>query len=281
MKTMAKKRPKHHRYTKPERQVAVQRCANETKTAVAEDLQIARATLDKWIKEFGGVPYDFNEEETPTTRVGTIKDFVSRVRSILWGVDQRQYEQWLSRVEYFQSQDYSLPEAQVRAAKEFGALNLIFREYDVKQFDRDPDSHPNIVFFGDEKRKRQIVSLDQEMSYRDCLRWAASAAGAHLRTGEEFYEVPNDTAFYLYQQALADPKDFMTKFGTMENREDAEDMLEKSTRRQTERSVEEIDKWLGEIQGKVDAKASEKTSRLFYETAPNNEVQKDEDAAGH
>lgn len=201
--------------------------------------------------------------------IGTITDFVKRVRSVLWGIDKTQYDRWVDRVCYFEHNGYSKGQAQVRAAKEFPACRPFFREYDIRQFDRDSGSHPDIVFFGDEKRAREIVNLEKDMSYRDNMRWAAAAAGQHLRTGEEFYEIPNDTAFYLYQQALGDPKDFMTKFGTMEGREDMEAILEKSTRKLADRAVNEIDKWLGELEETVvnDGKAPKEASRLFIEEA--------------
>jgi hypothetical protein len=239
-------------------------------------LGIAYKTLNKWIEEFGGVD---PPDDPPASRVGTIKDFVSRVRSVLWGVDKQKYEHWLSRVEHFEGTGYSLNEAQVRAAKEFPECRRFFREYDIKHLDRDPGSHPDIIFFGDEKRVREIVCLDQEMSYRDCLRWAATAAGMHLRTGQEVYECPCDTAYYLYQCAIGDPKDFMTKLGTMENREDADDMLERSTRKHTERSVSEIDKWLSEIEGKVEVDGThEEAANLFFNIAPKRQEEIGEDA---
>lgn len=199
---------------------------------------------------------------------------------MLWGVDKAKYEHWLSRVEYFEGNGYSLNEAQVRAAKEFRECWPFFREYDIKHLDREPDSHPDILFFGEEKKTREIVCLDQEMSYRDALRWAASAAGMHLRTGSDVYECPNDTAYYLYLVALNDPKDFMTKMGTVENREDAEDMLERSTRKHTERSVSEIDKWLNEIDGKVNSDGShEEAANLFFEIAPKRWEEEGQDAS--
>jgi hypothetical protein len=270
------KRPSWHRYTKEQRREAVRRLDAETKTKVTSELGISVGTLNKWIEEFGGITPPDNP---PASRVGTIKDFVSRVRSVLWGVDKTQYEHWLSRVEYFEGQGYSISEAQVRAAKEFPACRPFFREYDIKHLDRDPGSHPDVLFFGDEKRVREVVCLGQEMSYRDALRWAAAAAGMHLRTGQEIWECPNDTAYYLYQQAIGDPKDFMSKFGTMENREDVEGMMERSTRKQTERSVAEIDRWLSEVDERVKHGTDEETANLFFKVAPQHRREEDEDAS--
>jgi hypothetical protein len=270
------KRPTWHKYTKEQRREAVRRLDSETKSAVATDLGIARTTLNKWIEEFGGI---MPPDNPPASRVGTIKDFVSRVRSVLWGVDKTQYEHWLSRVEFFEGQGYSLSEAQVRAAKEFPACRPFFREYDIKHLDRDPGSHPDILYFGDEKRVREVVCHNQDMSYREALRWAATAAGMHLRTGQEVYECPCDTAYYLYQCAIGDPKDFMTKLGTMENREDAEDMLERSTRKSTERSVAEIDKWLSEVEEKVTHGENEEVANLFFKVAPQRWSEEDEDTS--
>jgi hypothetical protein len=218
-------------------------------------------------------------DNPPASRVGTIKEFVSRVRSVLWGVDKTQYEHWLSRVEYFEGTGYSLNEAQVRAAKEFPACRPFFREYDIKHLDRDPGSHPDILFFGEERKAREVVCHDQEMSYRDALRWAATAAGMHLRTGQDVYECPNDTAYYLYQQAIGDPKDFMTKLGTMENKDDAEGMMERNTRKHTERSVAEIDKWLTEIEQKVKGNEEAEVADLFFKIAPKRWNEENQNAS--
>lgn len=244
---------------------------------MSADLRISRATLNKWIEEFGGVDTPSNP---PASRVGTIKDFVSRVRSVLWGIDQNKYEHWLSRVEFFEDNGYSLQEAQVRAAKEFPACRNFFREYDIKHLDRDPGSHPDILFFGEDQKPREVICRNEEMSYRDALRWAATAAGMHLRTGQDVYECPCDTAYYLYQCAIGDPKDFMTKLGTMEGREDAEGILERSTRKHTERSVAEIDKWLKEVEEKVTQDGThEEAANLFFEVAPQRQVDEEKQDA--
>jgi hypothetical protein len=258
---MAKKRKRHphHRYTKTERRDAVKRTQSETKKAIYTELEISPATLNNWIAEFKGE--DLEVPEGPS-KIGTVVDFAKRVRSVLWGIDKAQYDKWISRVAYFEEHGYTQAQAQVRAAKEFPACRPFFREYDIKVFDRDTGSHPDIVFFGDEPRAREIVCLNQEMSYRENLRWAAMAAGQHQRTGQEFYEVPNDTAFYLYQNALSDPKDFMTKLGTMEGREDMEALLEKSTRKMADRAMSEIDKWLSEIEEKVNPDAKKTTRKV-------------------
>ena len=281
---MAKKRPSYHRYTREERKQAVSRLDGETQHKICTDLQISAQTFHKWRDEFKDEAIVPADKPIPKPNVGTIKDFVSRVRSVLWGIDQNQYEHWLTRVEFFQdTAGYTLSEAQVRAAKEFHACRPFFREYDIRQFDKEPGSHPDILFFGDEKRERQVVCRDEPLTYREALRWAVSAAGMHLRTGQEIYDVPNDMAYYLYQQALADPKDFITKLGTSENREDSDDILERNTRKFSERAVSEIDRWLNEIEKKADtnATANEITAKLFFETAPSVDEAKRQDAPGN
>lgn len=249
------------RFTLEERKQAVARVGMETKKEICRSLGISYSTLTNWCFDLGAEKTDAQRRRE---RIGSIHDFVKKVRSVLWTTDKDQYESWQARVAQFEQMGYTKPQAQVRAAKDFTKLHPYFREYDIKIYDRDRGSHPAVVFYGDEEQAKKIVCLDQEMSYRDNLRWAASAAGKHLRTGEEFYEIPNDTAYYLYQQALGDPKDFISKLGTIEGREDMESMLEKTTRKMADKAKSEIDKWLSEVDRKVqrDGEEKEKISKV-------------------
>ena len=88
-----------------------------------------------------------------------------------------------------------------------------------------------------------IQSDGKEQSYRENLLWACQAAGQKLRTGNRPTSCPNDKAFFLYQLACENPKDFMTKFSQVETKEkdDAED---KAKKRSTQFLLEEIESQL-------------------------------------
>jgi len=64
-----------------------------------------------------------------------------------------------------------------------------------------------------------IISDGVSQTYREDLLWAIEAAGTKLRTGNRPNSCPNDKAFFLYQQACENPKDFMTKFSQVETKE--------------------------------------------------------------
>lgn len=178
-------------------------------------------------------------------------EFVKRARSILWrqdGPDKKTYNAWDARVKEFQeSSGYSKDQSVVRASKEFPCLNRLFREYDVAAFDPNPESHPQLPVYG-QVRKSEIHVEGRELSYRDNLRWAIEAAGLYLRTGEQPFECPNNSAFYLYQQAISEPKDFLSRVGQVESRGDGELEEQRLARKAGKRSVAEIEEMLAALE---------------------------------
>jgi len=88
-----------------------------------------------------------------------------------------------------------------------------------------------------------IQSENKEQSYRENLLWACQAAGAKLRTGNRPNSCPNDKAFFLYQLACENQKDFMTKFSQVETKE-KDDAEEKKKKKSTEFILSEIESQL-------------------------------------
>lgn len=134
----------------------------------------------------------------------------------------------------------------------------------------DPDfvPTPSRVKSGDAP---EVTCEDRDLSYRDCLRWAIAAAGNLRRTGEEPTVVPCNQAFFLFQQAMLEPKDFMAKIGQIESKEDAETSLERSIRKATKRSIEEIDTMLRQLGEDRDAKAQGTAKRLLDQAEADQE----------
>ena len=66
--------------------------------------------------------------------------------------------------------------------------------------------------------QQKVVSEGKKQTFRKDLAWAIQAAGLFLRTREAPFICPNDSAFFLYQQACDNPKDFMAKFAQIESR---------------------------------------------------------------
>jgi hypothetical protein len=225
-----------------EKRDAVKRVeAGETKKAIAEEFGVTGQTVANWCKQYGSA-------QDPS-HIGPVAEFVKRVRSVLWRKDKVQYDKWTDEVARLQEKEgFTLEESWVHASKGFPVLKPLFREYDLKQFDKMPESHPNIIHFGDKPRAADIVCENKELSYRECLRWAIAAAGLHLRTGDDPLVIPCDQAYYLYQQAIGEPKDFLAKLGQIESKEDAEASLERATRKAIEHEADAIDKMLQEIE---------------------------------
>ena len=88
-----------------------------------------------------------------------------------------------------------------------------------------------------------IQSEDIKQTFREDLAWAIQAAGLKLRTKESPTKCPNDSAFFLYQQAVENPKDFLTKFAQIEGRSGDSDE-DKETSRVCKRAIFEIEEQL-------------------------------------
>ncbi len=179
-----------------------------------------------------------------------VQEFRSRCRSMLWRHDggvKKEYERFEARVSALMDRSkYGILQATVQAAKDHKCLKRLFREYDVSAFDPNPDSHPSLV--SDDLEITDIKNEEKEQTHRENLQWAIAMAGRYLRTNEEPAVVPNDAAYYLYQQACAEPKDFLSKFNQIESKGDSELDERKKSRNAGKRRIEEIDEMLSMLE---------------------------------
>ena len=100
---------------------------------------------------------------------------------------------------------------------------------------------------------------DRAQPYRDNLSWAMSAAGHFLRTKERPIICPNNACWFLYCQAIDEPKDFMAKVNQIESKADGGE-LERESKSSSRRSLAEIDLFLqnlGESNGKEEESCEE------------------------
>ena len=183
-----------------------------------------------------------------------LNEFRSRCRSVLWRqnqIEKVEYKKWEARIAELESEtggNYTANQALVRASKEFPCLHRLFREYDLAQHDPNPESHANIQYFGQPKKPDgEIVNEHKEQSHRDNLNWAISAAGEHLRTNACPVSCPNDSAFYLYEQAIREPKEFLSRFNQIEGKGDSNEEGRKSSAKASKRSIAEINQMLEEL----------------------------------
>lgn len=94
---------------------------------------------------------------------------------------------------------------------------------------------------------RNIRCENKDLSLKENLTWAIEAAGELLRTGAIPTVCPNNSAFFLYEQACGQSKDFLAKFlsvavRTISGDEDSD--LKKDTRQ----SLSTIQDLLDEIE---------------------------------
>ena len=188
-----------------------------------------------------------------------VTEFAKRVKSVLWRQDTGKvhptYDSWQSRVAFLQDKEggaYTKQQAIVRASKEYPCLHRLFREYDLKAFDPNPESHPNLLMKSDlapNSTLGGVICDNISQTYRQSLQWAIDAAGYFQRTGKAPISCPCDTAYYLYQQAIAEPKDFLGRVGQIESKGAVESEDEKDLKRAGKRSIKELEEMLMEIVG--------------------------------
>jgi hypothetical protein len=224
--------------------------AGETQDDLAKEFSVTRTTIFRKLMALG-----VKRIPPPKATSHDMMEFQSRARSILWRQDHSKekptYAAWEARVKALESPDgggMTHNQAVIRASKEWPCLSRLFREYNVTDFDPNPDSHPAIQQWGKPAIQQEVVCEGREQSYRDSLRWAIEAAGTYLRTGRQPSLCPCDAAWYLFKQAVDEPKDFLAKVGQIESKGDSESEERRNARKDGKRSVAELDSMLAEIE---------------------------------
>lgn len=238
--------------TDQQQQIATRFVDGEMQVTLAKDFGVCVQTISKVCQSLKAV----RPKAKPATE-SDMKAFASRVRQILWAQEKgkeqgKSYEKWKARVWLLEAPEgggLKHTEAIIRASKEFPCLTRVFSEYDVRKFDSDPESHAHIRHVGTPAAREDSVECEGiEQTYRDSLRWAIEAAGWTSRTGGRPTSCPCDAAWYLYEQAVADPKDFLAKVGQVESKGDAELAEKRNSRIAGARSIAEIDTMLSELE---------------------------------
>lgn len=232
----------------------------DTLTAIGRDHGVSPNRIKKILKELNAYDRIKAQPKRVVPRPGNgtdLKGFISAARSILWRQTKdgqhSEYDKWEKRRIALASDEgggLANGQAAVRASKEFKCLHRLFREFDVSQYDTNPESHPEIQQWGKTSAaaKEDDVTFDgNELSYRENLHWAMEAAGQYLKDGKNPASAPNGSAWFFYRQAIDEPKDFMAKFGQMEAK--ASDASETSARKEARRTVAEIHEFLEALEG--------------------------------
>lgn len=97
----------------------------------------------------------------------------------------------------------------------------------------------------EQAQKANVTKMqNKDLSYLECLRWAANAVGGLLHSGEEPKTCPNRVCYAIYTQAQENMKDFLAKLAVAEQKARDEDKELDENRRTAVRSVEEITKMI-------------------------------------
>ncbi len=220
--------------------------AGESYVELGKAFGVAPTTIRKYVISAGA---EKPKDKKPSNNT-SIKRFAARARKLLWkqrkGKEDKksQYEKWNEEVDRLEGKGVNRNSAIVLTSKEFGCLHVLFREYDVRGFDPNPGSHPDIQHYGQQRECETVDCEGIEQTHRENLTWAIEAAGMYLRTNEEPMIAPNDAAYFLYKQARDDPKEFLGKYTQVDLRGGDDQEEENLAKKAGERSIEEINEML-------------------------------------
>jgi hypothetical protein len=120
-----------------------------------------------------------------------------------------------------------------KLAREFGVTDAVIR---------------SCIRFDAPKPEKQVIENEhKDQSYRENLTWAMEAAGEYLRTKKKPKTCPNNAAYFLYTQAIDEPKDFMAKINQMESKADQGEH-EREVRQSSRKSLAEIEEFLSKLE---------------------------------
>lgn len=185
----------------------------------------------------------------------SIEEFSHRAKSILLREDRgaQLHAQWRDKIDAGRDQDMTNKKATVLASEDFLCLTRLLTEYDFN------DVYTKAVYGNPIKPQRSgtvagalygtlkskavgCEGIDQ--SHRENLRWAIGEAGKFLRTNQNPTSCPNDAAWWLYRQAIEEPKDFLGRYNQVEAKCDDEAEALRKARHSGEQSIAEIDQML-------------------------------------
>lgn len=186
-------------------------------------------------------------------------DFRSGARSILWraepGKVRKSFDAWMERIKDLQDNSgMSEQQATITASKGYRSLHHLFGIHDVREHDLHPGSDPTIRHYGEVRsatvtpgEEAEVTILGEELSYRENLNWAMAAAGGNRHTGGDPPTCPNYKAWFLYVEAMDNPKEFLAKVGQVEARQDdGDDRCE--TIRSARRSISDLNDMLDALE---------------------------------
>lgn len=225
----------HTRLTDEQKAEVVRRYElGEGSVTLGREYDVHASTILKYIKAAGAQKLVLDED---------IEQFTKRAKQVLWqqdhGREKKTFYRWKQRYDVFK-RSVGRNNAAIEASKEFPCLTRLLHDYGFAIGDPPEESSGDTLIDGIENEGR-------EQSHRENLSWAIDTAGKYLRTQERPTSCPNDAAFYLYRQAIEEPKDFLGKFTQIEAKGSDELEEQRRARKSGRRSIEEINEMLATL----------------------------------
>lgn len=220
---------------------------------IAESLDVTMEEIKKYIQQIGNESVASPESGEQVT---VFEKFAKTVRQFLWrhgGKEHREYKEWNELVKELREGGLSKTQAIIQATKDFPSCYHIFREFDVSEWDPNPDSHPEIFQCVKATHLEGPENEGRKQSHRENLNWALEAAGLFLRTNEQPKICPNDKAYFLYRQACSDGKEFLTKVTQVESKSGSDEEADRLSKQGSERSIQELEEMLETLGEKEEA----------------------------
>lgn len=178
----------------------------------------------------------------------SVSRFEKEAKKLLWakskapGGKHPDYDSWKVRIAEINSQEkIGRNESILRASQECSCLAPLMNEYDFESYSI--AGSPNIT-----EGEVGTICLNIKQTYRENLRWALNAAGEEQRSRVKPVECPNNSAWYLYIQAIQDPKDFLQKLGQVESKVLESELELEDGKRYSKRSIIELDEQLATLE---------------------------------
>lgn len=117
----------------------------------------------------------------------------------------------------------------------------------MKAFKASRKTIEKVVIGVSQEKNCQMLCENKTQTYRENLNWALDAAGQFLMTGTRPKTCPNSSAWFLYTQACAEPKDFMAKVNQIESKDMNKGDSGEEVKKGSKKALSDIEKFLSNL----------------------------------
>ncbi len=222
-------------------------------TELARRYDVSPGKINRVLRIYNVDIHDRHELTTHRFCSEEIRTFAKECRRLLFKNDKSpNHEMWyrFNKLisDFVTDEHLTREQAYVKAAKEFPILHPLFGEYNIRDYDVDPNNVPGASpknLFAEMLGKPSVVLENKEQSYLENLKWAMDAAGKSMAEKQDPTLAPNASAWYLYVQAKTAPRDFVMRMAQAEKEYGGTE--ETDERKKAKKSINEIDEYLKEL----------------------------------